>query len=291
MKSAAFATVAMAFVTVGVTLAQTVPVIAVLEHPQCKTPDGIAVRALFSKNDSEWKALGNRESFDRAIPGAMDWTIAFDGRNLGILRTTASRPNVAADWFDRDMLLELAAAQQPPHIANVKMRFVGWCEAPPDRPLVLVNGANFRDPEVWKPFAPSASLREILFPAFRRAADSVYFCPKDPEKAVLFEYTWRDLKIVTGYRNRIGRTVIAVELDPRAWTCDSMRDPDWDMHWFLLDEPPVLLGRSLELVDAGDYDADGKSEILFWHSGDDEDGYTLFAADFKKRIDRWWNYH
>src|SRR5206468_12733413 len=92
--------------------------------------------------------------------------------------------------------------------------------------------------------------------------------PEDPEKAVLFDYTWRDLTIITGYRNRVGRTIVAVELDPRAWTCDGMRDPEWDVHWFLLDDPPALLGRSFELVDAGDYDGDGKSEILFWHSGE-----------------------
>ncbi len=282
---------AMALLSLGLAQAPTGPVVAVLEHPQCKTPDGIAVRVLFQKSGGAWIALRDRESLDRAVPGVARWTIAFDGSSLGTLRTTASRPTIPADWFDRDMLLELASTQKTPHIANVKKQFEGWCEAPPDRPLVLVSGATFRDPEGWKRFAPSASLRQTLFPTFRRAADSVYTCPEDPEKAVLFDYTWRDLTIITGYRNRVGRTIVAVELDPRAWTCDGMRDPEWDVHWFLLDDPPALLGRSFELVDAGDYDGDGKSEILFWHSGDNEDGYTLFYDQFRKRADYWWNYH
>jgi len=157
--------------------------------------------------------------------------------------------------------------------------------------LVLVNGPNFRDPDLWKPFTPSDTILRTLFAPLRRAADSVYFCPTDPEKPVLFEYTWRDLRIIAGYRNRAGRSLIAVELDPRAWTCDAMRDSDWDVHWFLLEDQPLLLGVSLELLDAGDYDADGKSEVLFWHANDEDEGYTLFTADFRKRIDRWWTKH
>jgi len=269
----------------------TTPLVAVLEHPQCKKPSQIMVRPLFTKDHDEWMALGSREILDRAVPGERQWTITLDGRNRGILRTTAARPDTPGDRFTRDMLLELAPGQQPLHIANIKKQFGGWCEPPPDRPLVLVNGDNFRDPDAWKPFTPSAGVRQIVFPAFHRAVDSVYNCPKDPEKAVLFDYTWSDLKIVAGYRDRVGRTIVAVELDPRAWTCDALRDPIWDMHWFRFVDQPVLFGRSLELVDAGDYDADGKSELLFWHSGYDEDGYTLFSPDFTKRVDYWWSYH
>jgi hypothetical protein len=291
MKSVASTALAVALIG-GAVQAERATVIAVLEHPQhCEPPDRIAVRALFAKSGGEWLALGNREHFDRAVPGEMRWTIAFAGRNLGALRTTAFRPNVPADWFDRDMLLELAPGQQPPRMANSKKQFEGWCEAPSGRPLVLVSGRSVRDPDEWKHFVPSPSLRKALFPRFRQVADTVYTCPTDSEKAVLFEYTWRNLKIVTGYRDRTGRTIVAVELDPRAWTCEFMRDPEWDVHWFLLGDQPVLLGRSLELVDVEDYDADGKSELLFWYSGHNEDGYTLFAADFQKRIDRWWHYH
>ncbi len=53
----------------------------------------------------------------------------------------------------------------------------------------------------------------------------------------------------------------------------------------------LYLGSQLELVDAGDYDGDGQSEVLFWHSAYNEDGYTLFYDQFRKRLDYWWTYH
>ncbi len=46
------------------------------------------------------------------------------------------------------------------------------------------------------------------------------------------------------------------------------------------------LGSNLELVDAGDFDGDGTSEVLFRYSAYDEDGYTLFTDGLTKRTDR-----
>ena len=272
--------------------AQARTVIGILEHPQCVESDRIAVRALFEKSDGHWAALGTRESLDSVIPGEMAWTIAFDGRRLGTVQTTVSRPDVPDDWtFKRDMLLEVAPAQNPPAIMNRKKQFGGWCDSPLHRPLVLVSGGSFEDPEVWRSYAPDSTLRRSLFPAFRRSEDSVYFCPKDPEKAVRFDFTWRDLRIVAGYRNRARLMLLAVELDPRGGECDYMAEAAWDLHWFLLGDEPVLVGRSLELVDAGDFDGDGRSELLFWHSGYNEDGYTLYYDGLRKHVDYWWSYH
>ena len=48
---------------------------------------------------------------------------------------------------------------------------------------------------------------------------------------------------------------------------------------------------SLILVDAGDYDADGESEAVFFISGYNEDGYALFYDSFQKSVMWTWNYH
>ncbi len=268
------------------------PVIAVLENPQCKETDLLAVRALFAKNDTGWVALTDRDRFDRApITPGMPWTIAFEGRNLGTVQISNYFPDIARAWtFPRDMVIGLAAHQDPPLISNTEGQFWGWCDPPQNRPLVLVNGPNFQDPEEWKSFTPESSMRQSLYPAFHQVADSVYFCPEDIEKYVLFDYQWTDLELIDGLRNSSGQTIIAIGLNRTKYGCDGVIGPNWDTHWFLIADQPVFIGRGLTFVDAGDYDADGKSEFLFWYSAYNRDGYSLYSEDFMKRVDFWWGY-
>lgn len=47
----------------------------------------------------------------------------------------------------------------------------------------------------------------------------------------------------------------------------------------------------MKLVDIGDFNGDGKPEILFWRTAYDQDGYVLFYDDFKKSLSCSWRYH
>lgn len=265
------------------------PVIGVLESPQCGDSSALAVRPLFVRSAERWVALDSEASVHRALPAPVSWTVALDGGSIGSLSTLPLAR--AIKDFPRDGVLELARRQAVPVRANRQRRFGGSCESPATRPLVVVRPANARDPEVWKPFVPASSMRDSLLPVFRRVVDRAVVCPGNPERSVRFDYGARDLKVVRAYRNRNGRTIVAIELDERRYGCDGPPGDDWATHWFLLNDAPRLLGVGLDLVDAGDYDGDGASELLFWHSGYNEDGYTLFAKSFSQRTDRWWSYH
>jgi hypothetical protein len=137
-------------------------------------------------------------------------------------------------------------------------------------------------------------MRRRLFPAFKAKAGRVARCPSDPESPVDFDYSVKDLEVLTGYVDARGRQLVAVGLAAKLNGCDGPTEPAWWANWFLVrrkGEAPALIGDGLWLVDAGDYDHDGRSEVLFWFSGYNRDGYVLYADDFGTRVEYLWNYH
>jgi hypothetical protein len=57
------------------------------------------------------------------------------------------------------------------------------------------------------------------------------------------------------------------------------------------DGKAMFIGAGIRLVDAGDYDNDGKSEVMFAINRYDEGGYELFYDDFKGHAVFQFSYH
>lgn len=279
---------------IGFTLSamESPPIVSILEYPQCKEDSTLAVRVLFTKAGVDWIPLDTRAASKALDLRDVLWTVAFDGRSLGSIRTTDPGFTTQYEWtYPRDRLLEVRRDQNIPKISNSKRLFGGWCGSPIDRPLALVTPANYRDPDAWKPFSPGPSYRQMLFKEFKRAAGSAVRCPRDTEKPVPFAYTANNVVIESGYQDQQGRKLVSLHLDHRLNKCDGPSGAEWATQWFLITSEAQALGSGLELVDAGDYDADGKSEVLFWYSGYDKDGYTLFYDGFRRHADFRWIYH
>ena len=115
-------------------------------------------------------------------------------------------------------------------------------------------------------------------------------CVDDPEKYVPFQYGASDIVIDAAYRNRHSGELIALRLDPDDFNCDGPPGDEWATHWFLVAQAVRSLGAGFDFVGAGDYDADGSSEVLFWYGGYNANGYTLFFDDFAQRSDFRWTY-
>lgn len=267
-------------------------VIGVAEHPQCNDEPGTAVRALFVSQAHGWVALSSPESSEAVSLANVTWTVAFEGGSLGSVRTVNPGFQTPHAWtYPRDRLLLLASGQSVPTIANEDKDFAGWCDAPLHRPLVLVTRPNFRDPDRWKPLRPDGALRGVLFPAFKAQAGEPSICLQGTNQPVPLAFAAKDLVFSKSYQDRAGRKLVVVGLDPQRNTCDGPPDAAWARHMFLLDTRVHYLGSHLSVVDAGDYDGDGESEILFWYSGYNEDGYTLLYQGLRKRVDYHWKYH
>jgi hypothetical protein len=57
------------------------------------------------------------------------------------------------------------------------------------------------------------------------------------------------------------------------------------------DGQTTFLGNGMQLVDAGDYDNDGKSELVFAIDRANEGGYELYYDDFKRHAVFQFSYH
>jgi hypothetical protein len=130
-----------------------------------------------------------------------------------------------------------------------------------------------------------------LLTEFKKRIGTVLYCPDKPEIGVPFSFSALDIDVETAYLARDGRQLISLRLKSELNSCDWQIDTEWSNHVFLVSSVTKYIGPGLELVDAGDYDADGKSELLFWYTAYNKDGYSLLSEGVKERADYFWSYH
>jgi hypothetical protein len=269
--------------------------LGVLEEPQCAKDKAVRARIMFSHTAHGWDALDTPEAAVGAQIVKRDWTIALDGKQRGQLTLEDPTVNPLAatnEFYSRDKLF--APVGRVPLFANPKKAFGGWCDAPRRRPIVLVSPPNFADPAGWKRFVPGISEKKQLLAPLHTVTDGVTQCGRDGFTHHLFRFQAKDVKIYEGYRSNNGDLLIPIGLDRARNGCYAEAEPgeEWESQWFSIhDGVSRFVGRGMELVDAADYDGDGKTEFLFWSSGYDNDGYRLMFDGFAKTAEYLWSYH
>ena len=243
------------------------------------------LRVVFRVQDGHWEPMPEApDSLEKAgasyphmgapYPQRVSWTVAFDGGKIGVLNS--AQPPRFTDRTQLGMQIPERGASLP-HIRDSAGRFPfgGF------RPLVAISQPNFTDPDGWKPFrATDPDLIRRARAAYRQQAGGSPPCNARCPDASL-------LAVPEGYRSARGEMLVAVMTATvktgssitAACQCEgALWDPEPD--WFLVRNGVFQhVGRSLTLIDAGDYDGDGVSEILFWREGqgDGRDAYVLLC--------------
>ena len=255
------------------------------------------VRAVFRKSGTEWIAYKNDcgdqdclKSAAAEYPQQVTWTISFDGKNLGQL--TSRAPKAFATYW-RIGQQELPNDQPVPTVGARSNQFGGFLDMSVYRPLLAISQPNFKDPDMWKPRPVPTALLQALRGAFR------YKYPRlcrtelaDETKLLPYDYKDSEIKLVKSYAASTGWMVARLHIE--ATDCaDTEAGFGIDDPWFTVDPKGAIrfLGLGMWLVDAGDYDNDGKSELLFSINRHNRGGYTLFYDDFKKHADFKFGYH
>jgi hypothetical protein len=158
-----------------------------------------------------------------------------------------------------------------------------------------VSKPNFSDPDGWRRIAsPPDEITNLLRDSFRRDFPHVVRC-KD-EKVVQRSWQFPDsvLSFPVAYASNRGSFLVKSSLD--AGHCGYVDDPNDPLSepWFFVDADSKVkrIGSFLYLLDAGDYDNDGRSEVIFGlNQPEDTDGFILYDADLNKCAEIVWTYH
>lgn len=264
------------------------PMVGVLEEYPCGGAHERSVRVVFAKSPEGWQALRSWDSA-RGMELPTEWTVAFDGRAIGRFRTVVPKPSGCP--FSCGIGLAPEPGGPLPEVKAPPGVFEWDCGEPRARPLVVNSGGFFADPDQWKPLDPGAIDMALVFKHFREVAGDAVSCPPGADRPVPLAYSARDLR-VRSHRDRSGRQLVTTWLPKDLDTCDAPGEAAWASHTFVLEGGLAKhLGAEITLVDAGDYDNDGTSELLFWRSSHHGDGYALFDHTFEMGLKVYRGYH
>ena len=246
------------------------------------------VRVAFRRGADGWEAfpdnvanLDQLQGANEQFPANLDWTIAFDGKSLG--RIESARPKQWLAYSDIGLHL-LLAGEQVPHVGKPGSDFSHWgAGGAVYRPLILVSAPNVQDPDRWQRAGRDDSLVKRAIDSFRAAVQ------KENAKFNLADGV---VELLKAYRSRSGSLLFALIVTGQAPAPEEVPGPEWSPHWFVTEGPDQVrfLGSELMLVDAGDYDGDGHSELVFAKSSYNYDGYLLFYDDFRRSAAFGWSY-
>ena len=255
------------------------------------------VRALFAHKDNGWEAFKSDCAIQTCLttvtaqyPKEVGWFVGFDGHKIG--HVVARTP--AAFQFYGHIGLQDIVEGSPPIVGKPSFEFAGFAGGEVRRPLVTNSKPDFKGPAGWK--------RGMITPEIQKQAINLLhgFAPaickeRASEDAPLlpFKFAQEDI-VIRMYRSNDGRMLITANVIG-AYYCSysGAGDGGYDAQTFVIDSngKSRLLGPGLALVDAGDYDSDGKSELVFALSLYNRGGYVLLSDDFKEQARFEFGYH
>jgi hypothetical protein len=150
--------------------------------------------------------------------------------------------------------------------------------------LVAVSEPNYRDPEDWKQTQPSTDSMAAVRKAFRSRFPKATNCSQqDIEHEKPWPYTDANTVVSKAYSSN--RHWLIAEVVLSGDECDGPPDEAFSSPWFVItpEQQVRFLGSNMWLVDAGDYDNEGKSELVFSIDDYNRGGYPPRSAPDERR--------
>ena len=245
------------------------------------------IRPAFERTSSGWQ-----QAKGSTLPTPMKWTIAFDGRNVGQVESQAT-----SGWDFTPYQTIITPAAAIPTVGSPSQVFGGILGDPERkfrRPLVAISKPYFHDPDGWKRTKLPDAVKTLVRDAFRREYPHVDRCKDEQVAEKNWNFPDSALALDGAYASKKHGFLVAASLD--AGDCGWVDDPEDPQSgpWFFVSTDGTVrrIGSFMSLLDAGDYDHDGQSEVIFFLSQpENTDGFILFDAGFRRPVTFSWNYH
>ena len=276
------------------------PIVGILEDvpgAYAGQPNVSEVRVVFRKVAQGWIAFPSNcpdqkclRSAPLKFPREVIWNIGLDGKPLG--KVTARTPSEFKFYADVG-LQEITSKTPIPTVGKRSVEFDGYSDAPVYRPLVANSEPYFNDPDGWKPSQLGQADIQSFRHAFQQRFPELCRSNKDETKLEPFPYRDQDIQAVQAYASRRGLKIARLHLEGAIACDDTEGGFQIDDPWFALDAQGQFhyLGSGMWLVDAGDYDNDGRSELVFSIDRNNRGGYVLFYKDFTNHAVFEFSYH
>ncbi len=252
------------------------------QYEQART----VVRVVFANDGTGWKSLDPKcsdlaclQQAPAKFPTEVNWTIAHQGQVVGAVPAVI---DVEFKTYGDVGTQHLDGGINAPTVGEPTLDFGNGDGRPVHRPLVAVSTPNVADPDGWAPADLTPAAQAAVVAAFRTQFASVENCASPEENVPKpVTYTEKDVGIFGGFGSNKGWFIASANLD--GYLCDGPMDgvayaPQ--TYAIAPDGKVQNLGEWRTLLDAGDYDNDGKSEVVFAIDPQNAGGYDLRFNDF-----------
>ncbi|HWR32602.1 MAG TPA: hypothetical protein VN451_03715 [Chitinophagaceae bacterium] len=270
---------------------------------------GCVVRSMFKKTETGWQISTDTVE-------SLFWNILYNGKKLISISGKLNYPEDTG-FLMRDISYEIPCNVLP-HIGKKSRTFSGWPDVPIYRPLIATTSSFISRPLFKKYNVLTADIGII----------SSFIWSKLNQDSLL-DYVYNGLNKDSSVNHSISkdslinsinhaysfgpnRILICVDLNICMETIRQKRPFNeflydshiWDMTgkdsyheftknaWFYISDGEVTyIDFKMLLLDYGDLDGDGKSEVIFRMEKYNNDGYILFSERNKQIIKYDWSYH
>lgn len=254
------------------------------------------VRVLFSYKAKKWQAYKSDcedsdclSNITNSYPKEVTWFIGLDGRQVG--KVTAKTPKKFE--FYSHIGHQTIAEGDAPTIGKASNEFSGFSGKVVHRPLVAVSKPYFQDPQKWKRHQATPELTKQALAIVRKHAPALCKAGKEETSPLIPLHLTQAHLNIRSHKSTDGRLLLMVSIND-AYYCDGgAGDGLYDPQMFAIDSAGKThyLGSGLKLVDAGDYDGDGVSELVMSLSRYNRGGYVLFSNLFVEVARFEFSYH
>ena len=224
------------------------------------------VRPLFIRVDqNKWQAAPRPGDDNPAapLPKAFSWDVCFAGRGEGQLTAMLiadGMPTTTPPYI-------LRPEDRAPWRTRRSLDYAGWFPTPVYKPILLMSSLNSscKDPEKWKQAGAEKVRGQI--PAMVATLKEKFSAAEPGFQA--YEFNEKDVKVFRSWAAPRQGVYVALKTKVKDSPIETFRvSPDGAVSY---------LGRDMMLVDSGDFDGDGSTELLFKRRAEKKDVYELVS--------------